>query len=261
MDSSRVLTLLLVGQPLLKRTLSLQMHEALGQSVSTYYHLEGLTREELDAYQAQQLKAASVSQPLFDDTARQGMYQATKGIPRKSTNYHDGVAAGRGRGAAVKPTCYRSSSYLPSNLPPRRRNGSSRDCCPHAAFCSWAVIPRWARACWWPIWDWRWPRARSAPASHPHRAPRSDLSVRAAHATVYRTTGDDAPRRGCGRRSEPASGHPRRRICSAHRQGLNRFLNAAREAAPEVIVLDPVYSTHDQDESDTRSMAALCQSL
>src|SRR5215813_3000733 len=57
--------------------------EALRQRVSTQYHLEGLTREELDAYLAQQLKAAGVSQSLFDDTARQGMYQATKGIPRK----------------------------------------------------------------------------------------------------------------------------------------------------------------------------------
>jgi len=83
MDSSRYLTLLLVGQPLLRRTLSLQMHEALRQRIGVQYHLEGLTREELDAYLAQQLKAAGVSQPLFDDTARQGMYQATKGIPRK----------------------------------------------------------------------------------------------------------------------------------------------------------------------------------
>src|SRR5437762_137451 len=44
-------------------------------------------------------------------------------------------------------------------------------------------------------------------------------------------------------------------------QGLNHFLHAARQAAAEVIVLDPLYSTHDQDENDTRSMAALCQSL
>jgi hypothetical protein len=44
-------------------------------------------------------------------------------------------------------------------------------------------------------------------------------------------------------------------------QGLNHFLSAARTAAAEVIVLDPLYSTHDQDENDTRSMAALCQSL
>ncbi len=97
MDSSRYLTLLLVGQPLLRRTLSLQMHEALRQRVSTQYHLEGLTREELDAYLFQQLKAAGVSQPLFDDTARQGMYQATKGIPRKVNKLAgDGLAAGRG---------------------------------------------------------------------------------------------------------------------------------------------------------------------
>jgi hypothetical protein len=44
-------------------------------------------------------------------------------------------------------------------------------------------------------------------------------------------------------------------------QGLHHFLVAAREASAEVIVLDPLYSTHDQDENDTRSMAALCQSL
>ena len=44
-------------------------------------------------------------------------------------------------------------------------------------------------------------------------------------------------------------------------QGLNHFLTAARTAAAEVIVLDPLYSAHDQDENDTRAMAALCQSL
>lgn len=44
-------------------------------------------------------------------------------------------------------------------------------------------------------------------------------------------------------------------------QGLNHFVVAARAAAAEVIVLDPLYSTHDQDENDTRSMTALCQAL
>ena len=43
--------------------------------------------------------------------------------------------------------------------------------------------------------------------------------------------------------------------------GLGYFLAAAQAAAAEVIVLDPLYSTHDQDENDTRAMAALCQSL
>jgi hypothetical protein len=53
-----------------------------------------------------------------------------------------------------------------------------------------------------------------------------------------------------------ASGH----LLSAA-QGLNHFVSAARAAAAEVLVLDPLYSTHDQDENDTRAMAALCQSL
>jgi hypothetical protein len=44
-------------------------------------------------------------------------------------------------------------------------------------------------------------------------------------------------------------------------QGLNHFLSAARAATAEIIVLDPLYSAHDQDENDTRAMAALCQSL
>ncbi|MEI8044247.1 MAG: AAA family ATPase [Verrucomicrobiota bacterium] len=83
MDSSRYLTLLLIGQPLLRRTLSLQIHEALRQRIGVHYHLEGLTRDELDVYLTQQLKSAGVAQSLFDETARQGLYQATKGIPRK----------------------------------------------------------------------------------------------------------------------------------------------------------------------------------
>jgi len=83
MDSARYLTLLLIGQPLLRRTLSLQIHEALRQRIAVHYHLEGLTREELEAYLAQQLKAAGLSQPLFDEAARQTLYQATKGLPRK----------------------------------------------------------------------------------------------------------------------------------------------------------------------------------
>jgi type II secretory pathway predicted ATPase ExeA len=83
MDSSHYLTLLLVGQSLLRRTLSLQLHEALRQRIAVHYNLEGITREELDAYVAHQLKAAGISQPVFDETARQALYQATKGILRK----------------------------------------------------------------------------------------------------------------------------------------------------------------------------------
>jgi type II secretory pathway predicted ATPase ExeA len=83
MDSSRYLSLLLIGQTLLRRTLTLQLHEALRQRVAVHYHLEGFTREELDEYLVQQLKASGVTAPLFAESARQAIYQATKGIPRK----------------------------------------------------------------------------------------------------------------------------------------------------------------------------------
>jgi type II secretory pathway predicted ATPase ExeA len=83
MDSAQYLTLLLVGQPLLRRTLSLQMHEPLRQRIAVQYHLDGLSRQELEGYLTHQLKAAGVVHPLFDDTARQALYQATKGILRK----------------------------------------------------------------------------------------------------------------------------------------------------------------------------------
>jgi hypothetical protein len=53
-----------------------------------------------------------------------------------------------------------------------------------------------------------------------------------------------------------ASGH----LLSAP-QGLAHFLNAVQAAAADVLILDPLYSTHDQDENDTRAMAALCQAL
>src|SRR5437763_4396860 len=43
--------------------------------------------------------------------------------------------------------------------------------------------------------------------------------------------------------------------------GLNHFLQSARSVQADVIVIDPLYSTHDQDENDTRARAALCQAL
>ena len=97
---------------------------------------------------------------------------------------------------------------------------------------------------------------------HPRAAPCSGLPVRTAHPAVCR-----AVWRRCAASLGAAADQnllvdtrAGGNLLSAP-QGLNHFLNAARQAAAEVIVLDPLYSTHDQDENDTRSMAALCQSL
>src|SRR5437764_4402795 len=50
MASAHYLTLLLVGQPLLRRTLSLHLHEALRQRIAIHYHLETLAIASHDAY-------------------------------------------------------------------------------------------------------------------------------------------------------------------------------------------------------------------
>jgi len=62
MDSSRYLTLLLVGQRCCGARFRYRCMKPCGSGIGVQYHLEGLTREELDAYLAQQLKAAGVSQ-------------------------------------------------------------------------------------------------------------------------------------------------------------------------------------------------------
>ena len=58
MDSSHYLTLLLIGQPLLRRTLSLQMHEPLRQRIAVQYHLEGLSRDSMP------ISATSLKSPV-----------------------------------------------------------------------------------------------------------------------------------------------------------------------------------------------------
>jgi type II secretory pathway predicted ATPase ExeA len=73
------LILTLIGEPLLRRTDA----RTAAPACRVQYHLDGLSREELDACLAQQLKAAGVGQPLVDDAARQALYQTTKGILRK----------------------------------------------------------------------------------------------------------------------------------------------------------------------------------
>ena len=61
---------------------------------------------------------------------------------------------------------------------------------------------------------------------------------------------------------QPTRGHATRPgICSAPRRDWITSSSAHRSAEADVIVLDPLYSTHDQDENDTRAMAALCQTL
>jgi len=83
MDAENRLCLLLIGQTELRRRLSMSVYEALNQRIVVRYHVAGLSREELTAYLAHQLRLAGTELPLFEPAAIEATFQATGGLPRK----------------------------------------------------------------------------------------------------------------------------------------------------------------------------------
>ncbi len=83
MDSENRLCLLLIGQPELRRRLSMAVHEALSQRIVVRYHLAGLSRDELPAYLTHRLRLAGTELPLFDPPAQEALFQISGGKLRK----------------------------------------------------------------------------------------------------------------------------------------------------------------------------------
>jgi len=82
---SRYLTLLLVGPTAAEAHAFLADAEALRQRIGVQYHLEGLTRDELDAYPGATTQAAGVSQPCLTIPPARGCIRPPEGIRAKST--------------------------------------------------------------------------------------------------------------------------------------------------------------------------------
>jgi len=83
MDSENRLCLLLVALTELQRRLRMAVHESLEQRIVVRHHLSGLTREELPDYLAHRLRLAGCELPLFEPSAVEALFQATRGMPRK----------------------------------------------------------------------------------------------------------------------------------------------------------------------------------
>ena len=83
MDSENRLCLLLIGQPELRRRLSMAVHEALSQRIVVRYHLAGLARDELPGYLTHRLRLAGTELPLFDPPAQEALFQISGGKIRK----------------------------------------------------------------------------------------------------------------------------------------------------------------------------------
>jgi type II secretory pathway predicted ATPase ExeA len=103
MDSENRLCLLLIGQPELRRRLSMAVHEALAQRIVVRYHLAGLARDELPAYLAHRLRLAGTELPLFDPPAQEALFQISGGKLRRLNllAHHCLFAAATDRAKAV----------------------------------------------------------------------------------------------------------------------------------------------------------------
>jgi len=86
MDSRSPLSLILLGQPTLRRDLKLGRFAALDQRIGLRYHLHGLPLEETVAYVKHHLNLAGRSDPLFSDDALALIHQTSRGIPRAINN-------------------------------------------------------------------------------------------------------------------------------------------------------------------------------
>lgn len=83
MDAQNRLCMLLVGLTELRRRLSMAVHESLAQRLVVRHHHRGLERDELEAYLTHRLHHAGTELPLFEPSAIEAMFQASRGLPRQ----------------------------------------------------------------------------------------------------------------------------------------------------------------------------------
>ena len=78
----KLLEIVLIGQPELRRLLARDDLRQLAQRITARYHLEPLSREESAAYVRHRLQVAGVEQPLFSARALKALYRLSGGVPR-----------------------------------------------------------------------------------------------------------------------------------------------------------------------------------
>lgn len=83
MNTDKLLTIILIGQPELKRKLSLDTYEAFNQRVGIKYHLYGMNKEETFNYIKHRLSVAGGDGTIFSSIAIEKIYDLSKGLPRK----------------------------------------------------------------------------------------------------------------------------------------------------------------------------------
>jgi type II secretory pathway predicted ATPase ExeA len=82
-DSSPILSLLLVGQPPLRERLMFKAAEAIDQRLEVKLVFEPLSRQETGEYLRHHLDFAGATSPIFAGSAEDLVFERTQGIPRR----------------------------------------------------------------------------------------------------------------------------------------------------------------------------------
>lgn len=81
-SKSKLIQIILVGQPELDKTLSQPAFRQLRQRINMRYDLPPLCRKETEEYIQKRLRVAGAREPLFTKRAIQEIYKKSRGIPR-----------------------------------------------------------------------------------------------------------------------------------------------------------------------------------
>ncbi|MDP2168569.1 MAG: tRNA (adenosine(37)-N6)-threonylcarbamoyltransferase complex ATPase subunit type 1 TsaE [Thermodesulfovibrionales bacterium] len=86
LDDSNMLSLILVGQPDLKKRLNHKTYFPLKQRIGLFYHVGPLAEDEIKGYMEHRIAIAGRNDMLFTDSAIRAMYKYSGGIPRIINN-------------------------------------------------------------------------------------------------------------------------------------------------------------------------------
>ncbi len=81
-DKHKLLQVIMLGQPELNRILERSELRQLAQRITARYHLEPLSKGEIEGYLRHRLAVAGVERPLFPIKAVNKLYRLTGGVPR-----------------------------------------------------------------------------------------------------------------------------------------------------------------------------------
>lgn len=90
-DSKPYLPIILVGQNNLVDLLGYRTSVPLASRVVARYHLQGVTRQDMDSYLQHHLKIAGISQPLFSEPAVTAIQQGSGGLLRRANHLARGA--------------------------------------------------------------------------------------------------------------------------------------------------------------------------